>query len=174
VNLAGAWRARTGSIAGLVLQVPDDRGQGQYFLDRVVQCIRAPCPPIREQGQWHTEGRGTLVLSRGRAPSPEQRYEFERTADGLTLRQGGREVARLVSAQSYCREPSDCRGQVENVAACVGDWSCNPDATCSFQCGSGGGSSAPVQCGQAVCPAGQVCCNPLRSICTPPGMMCIQ
>lgn len=37
--------------------------------------------------------------------------------------------------------------------------------------------AAPVtgeKCGTTVCGAGLVCCNPLRNICTPPGMMCIQ
>lgn len=30
------------------------------------------------------------------------------------------------------------------------------------------------RCGEVVCGPGTSCCNPLRSICTPPGMVCIQ
>jgi hypothetical protein len=31
-----------------------------------------------------------------------------------------------------------------------------------------------VRCGTTTCGAGYVCCNPLRNICTRPGMFCIQ
>jgi len=29
-------------------------------------------------------------------------------------------------------------------------------------------------CGDVLCPPGEVCCNPLYSLCTPPGLFCIQ
>lgn len=36
-----------------------------------------------------------------------------------------------------------------------------------------GGPGGP-KCGTAVCPTGMVCCNPVASICTLPGEVCIQ
>ncbi len=30
----------------------------------------------------------------------------------------------------------------------------------------------PITCGNTVCPQGQVCCNPVSSLCTPPGEVC--
>ena len=37
----------------------------------------------------------------------------------------------------------------------------------------GKASCVPQKCGDTVCGPGLVCCNPLRSICTPPGRVCI-
>lgn len=35
-------------------------------------------------------------------------------------------------------------------------------------------AAPPEKCGDTTCPSGTTCCNPLRSICVKPGMVCIQ
>jgi hypothetical protein len=52
---------------------------------------------------------------------------------------------------------------------------CNPErefcpAVCFGTCEQVPGGE---QCGEVVCPKGTECCNPLRSICVPPGDFCI-
>jgi Kazal-type serine protease inhibitor domain len=49
------------------------------------------------------------------------------------------------------------------------DDGCDPDAG-----GADCGGVCVEQCGDATCAPGTSCCNPLRGICTPPGVACIQ
>lgn len=46
---------------------------------------------------------------------------------------------------------------------------CDPEAG-----GADCGGVCVEQCGEATCAPGTTCCNPLRGICTPPGVVCIQ
>lgn len=46
-------------------------------------------------------------------------------------------------------------------------------AQCLNGCKPNGGGGGGEACGDVVCPKDQVCCNPLLSICTPPGGVCI-
>lgn len=46
--------------------------------------------------------------------------------------------------------------------------------TASHRCQAVTAAPSGPRCGSVTCGAGQVCCNPLRGICTAPGMFCIQ
>jgi hypothetical protein len=82
-----------------------------------------------------------------------------------------------VVSQGECPKPAFCGGiagiPCPKGQTCVDDPSdsCDPKqggADCGGICVGG------ERCGDAVCGAGTTCCNPLRSICLPPGRVCIQ
>lgn len=85
-------------------------------------------------------------------------------------------------ARMRCAAGHTCTNTPEG-ARCIADGPscalirCASGTTCVEENGVGrcvADAPAPVRCGSATCAAGYVCCNPLRSICTPPGWSCIQ
>ncbi len=70
-------------------------------------------------------------------------------------------------ASGTCRRPT---GPSCAVIRCAAGYTCRET--------NGVGACVPnatgPQCGSVRCASGQVCCNPLRGICTAPGMFCIQ
>ena len=66
------------------------------------------------------------------------------------------------------------------LGACVADgpscavMRCASGYNCVETNGVGACVPAGGRCGNSVCSFGTVCCNPLRGICTAPGMFCIQ
>jgi hypothetical protein len=98
--------------------------------------------------------------------------------DGVTYGNGCEAAAAGVSVESFgeCEPTGEFCGGIAGFPcpegkACVdapGD-GCDPDnggADC-------GGVCVDV-CGEVTCAPGTSCCNPLRNICTPPGVACIQ
>ena len=124
-------------------------------------------------------------------------YAYTLSGSTLTLSQRGRVVARLRKATSYCSDADQCAEQNLVTPRCVGRFECESNA-CAYRCGapapvtcatvrcasgthcvadaSGARCVADegVRCGAVTCGTGLVCCNPLRGICTRPGMFCIQ
>ena len=72
-------------------------------------------------------------------------YACSLRGDNLVLSQGGRVVARLRKAPSYCGEADDCAEQSLTAPACVGAWACTAARACSYAC-------SPTSVGE-----GQVC-----------------
>jgi len=257
-QLRGAWRGQSGPYTGLVLTETRE-GNGRHFfadVDTGIRCITTPCPSGGRIEGRYTSGPLTLTLSPVGRPSRELaeyygRFYYTLQRNTLTLVRGGRVVARLVRANSYCNEAEDCAEQGLITPRCLGAFTCTDNA-CGYRCGqpapvtcdtlrcdigyfcvagetptdnarcltdcarmrcsstttcqntpegarcvpngpscavmrcaagttcveeNGVGRcepDAPVRCGSATCATGYVCCNPLRSICTPPGWACIQ
>jgi hypothetical protein len=201
-TLLGAWRGRPGTaFTGLVLQSPEARNELRYYLYRRTECADAgTCTPTLETGSYaQTETALTLTPSQGGAQS----LTFTLAGDALTLTLPTGGTALLDRVPNFCEVPSDCARDVAIRASLQcpqGEWQCTRDHMCISHCTNGngalpdfdagnarsappadGGSEPPpvaptgrVSCGDVQCPEGQVCCNPLRSICTPPGMACIQ
>lgn len=89
-------------------------------------------------------------------PCPEGQTCVDDPSDDCDPKHGGSDCGGICVGETdpcavvRCRAGTQCVNQ-DGVAACV-----------------------PVeQCGDVTCPAGLVCCNPLQSICTKPGGVCI-
>lgn len=89
----------------------------------------------------------------------------------------GSGVAACSGAEVPPEEPSFCGG-IAGIPCPAGE-TCvdDPDDGCDPTQGGadcGGVCVAGESCGSVTCGPGTVCCNPLRGICTKPGMVCIQ
>ncbi len=226
----GAWVGDSGPFHGLVFtQQTQSRGHHFFaYVDNGIRCVRAPCPAEAQVEGYFTAAARTVTLR----PSPAVTfptvsfgvYQYTLRGERLTLSQGGRVVAQLHKAPSYCGEPSDCAEQNLVAPRCLGRWTCTAERACRYVCGApptstcanvrctatthceesptgprcvpNGPSCAVIRCaagfvcretdgvgacvaqsrlcGTAVCAEGTTCCNPLRNICTPPGVFCIQ
>jgi hypothetical protein len=158
-SIAGAWVASSGTFQGLVItRTPE--GQGRHFfadVDTGIRCITTPCP-----SQAHLEGRVTagsrnLTLRHPDRPSAESApfygtYAYTLSGSTLTLSQGGRVVARLRKATSYCSDADQCAEQGLITPRCVGRFECESNA-CAYRCGT----PAPVTCASVRCAAGTIC-----------------
>ncbi len=169
-RLAGAWVNVSGPFQGLVItRTPE--GQGRHFfadVDTGIRCITTPCP-----SQAHLEGRVTagtrnLTFRHPDRPSPEAApfygtaYAYTLNGTTLTLAQGGRIVARLRKATSYCSDADQCAEQGLITPRCVGYFSCEANA-CRYRCGQ---PPRPT-CATTTCAPGNICQD------TPDGAQCI-
>lgn len=131
-SLAGAWRAESGTFAGLVLLA---RGGRRTFLaDRAVLCVTTPCPPRRLVGRWRARNGVLRLRPRGERPLA-LRYTLAGTTLTLTDRSGTRFIARLARTPAYCVTAEDCTKQDYARPRCVGHDVCEPAQTCRWECG---------------------------------------
>ena len=115
-------------------------------------------------------------------PCPDGQTCVDDPSDNCDPKHGGADCGGICVAKTnpcaavLCKTGTQCidRG---GVAVCV---PIDPCATvrcrAGTQCVNQGGVAAclPTEpCGETTCSPGMVCCNPLRSICTKPGMVCI-
>lgn len=131
------------SIEGLVL-----RSDRTYFadVDTGIRCVMAPCPShVRVEGKFYATRSYLYLGADGEETGGIKgwyRYDLDQ-GHKLVLRRLGRSnwEQSLSPEGSYCKEASDCANQgIIHIMGgigiqCVGDWKCNSDATCSFECG---------------------------------------
>ena len=117
-------------------------------------------------------------------PCPEGQTCIDDPSDDCDPNNGGADCGGICVAETnpcaavLCITGTECINR-NGVAVCV-PVPTDPCATvrcrAGYQCVNQNGSAAcvPVEpCGETTCSPGFVCCNPLRSICTKPGMVCI-
>ena len=84
----------------------------------------------------------------------------------------------MADQQGTCqKKPEACAEIYSPVCGCNGkDYgnACEANGAGTSVAHAGKCADSGTRCGNGTCGAGQVCCNPLRAICTPPGMFCIQ
>jgi hypothetical protein len=129
-GLGGAYLGKSGFLAGLVLQAgPTSR---TFFADQNVQCVAAPCDPVRIEGTWSSTsheltldlGQQTWVLTYLQRPS------------SLVLTSPTLGVTELTKVRTYCTAAEDCAGQTNIRPLCrFNETVCNPDHSCGFRCG---------------------------------------
>jgi len=129
-SLVGAWQGRGGTFAGLVFSTERPR----FFGDRVVSCVRAPCPPVRIAGTWKTRRGRLLLRPRGARPLIVRYHVAD---DLLTLLRVDDQsiVARLERATTYCSLARDCARQEYPRPRCIGADTCEATHTCAWRCG---------------------------------------
>jgi hypothetical protein len=158
-SLAGAWVGASGPFQGLVI-TRTVQGQGRHFFadaDTGVRCITTPCA-----SQAHLEGRVTagtrnLTLRHPDRPSADAApfygtYAYTLNGATLTLAQGGRIVARLRKATSYCSDADQCAEQRLVTPRCLGRFECESNA-CRYRCGV----APQPTCATTRCAAGTIC-----------------
>lgn len=90
-GLAGYWQL-DGNDRAVALELRED---GSFTSYERVDCIRAPCPPLKHSGSWSVEAvngnvpGGTLRLDYGKST---QVYRFLRPGDTLLLRRKGQKL----------------------------------------------------------------------------------
>lgn len=138
----------TGSYATTDKTTDFDRivleGNGKYFAESDVVCIKAPCNPVRVDGKWtatkpssgHPYGflrlypAGSSEHSTYRVRNVAEHSSFELSTDGKVY-------AKYASNGTYCGSDSDCDGQSYIHPMCVGTPACNVETkTCSWHCGT--------------------------------------
>jgi hypothetical protein len=128
---AGSTRAR---FVRFVFQA-----DGTYFADRRVECIKAPCPPVRESGTYRADRpfwstTGTLTLKSGGSTA---RYPLAIVSRGRTFDlQAFGVTARYKSVGTYCAADADCDGQSYVRPMCLGHAVCDTTTKkCGWRCG---------------------------------------
>jgi hypothetical protein len=148
----GAWVGDSGPFRGLVF-TQQTRSRGRHFfayVDNGIRCVRAPCPSEAQVEGYFTAASRTVTLR----PSPAVTfptvsfgvYQYALRGERLTLSQGGRVVAELRKAVSYCGEASDCAEQSLIAPRCLGRWTCTAERACRYVCGTPISTCANVRC----------------------------
>lgn len=157
--LTGAWVGTTGSFHGLVITRTVE-GQGRHFfadVDTGIRCITAPCPSSAHLEGRVTAGTVNLTLRYPDRPSTQTApfygtYAYTINGSTLTLAQGGRIVARLRKATSYCTEADQCAEEGLITPHCApGGFACESNE-CHFHCGV----THPT-CANTTCAPGTIC-----------------
>lgn len=134
-------------------------------------CITAPCVSP-EKGTWSTYTyRGENRIRINVQGGASQTFSLVKTAQTLKLTRSGHSQTLKIASDAVCDTDADCSANEEcQQRMCLmycpaGDPDCCGPATCQPK-------PSPVQCGRNTCATGEVCCNPLMGICTPPGGVC--
>jgi hypothetical protein len=159
-RFVGAWERDQGGLTAIVFTSTEEGRAHQYFADREVQCVRAPCPPVREEGTFRATTRYLYLTQSG----VTARFSYTLSDDTLTLRSGTRVVHRFHRVASYCgTSASDCDAQSLIHPLCVGAFTCTAEHRCAYRCGT----TDPSGCtSNADCAADQYC---QRSTCSGSG-----
>lgn len=157
-RLVGTWVADGAGLYAQIVFTNTAEGSGHhYFGSRVVTCVRAPCPPVREDGSF-VSGSSNLTLRSG---SATLRLTYTLSGDNLTFRSGTRVVSRFHRGEGYCYQSADCYDQGLFSPRCIGSWTCASNA-CAYRCGR------PDPCASTRCPTGQHCTAPADApMCVP-------
>jgi hypothetical protein len=176
--LAGNYYRQAAGISGFArLELrADGTYAAQIDLSAVALCANYPCL-APESGRWSASpkaGGGHRLRLR---PTGEAArfYDAARTSSALVLSRGGVTETLIALDPDQCLDDADCgAGQTCGEKVCL-MW-CEVDDP--FCCGPSVCEPAPppptTDCGPVQCGAGEVCCNPLDGICTPPGWVCTQ
>jgi hypothetical protein len=135
-------------------------------------CAKAPCF-TSEHGTWTAKKSGTqYTLTLNPSSGPNRTYDVVKHKDGLAASIGGATEKLWSLENGACLDDSDCKATEQCAPrmclmyCAFDDWSCCGPSTCTPK-------PKPVVCGKATCADGEVCCNPIASICTKPGEACI-
>jgi len=179
VAKAGACKPPTTFCGGIAnIQCPDGE-----------QCIDDPsdnCDP--KNGGADCGGicvaKNTFCGGIAGIPCPDGEQCIDDPSDDCDPKNGGADCGGICVAETnpcaavLCKVGTQCINK-GGVAVCV-PVQTDPCATvrciAGTQCVNQGGVAVclPTEpCGDTTCSPGMVCCNPLRSICTKPGMVCI-
>ncbi len=133
----GTWSgesAGTGQFDTLVLMT-----DGRYHNSHKVVCVKAPCPPIGEDGTFELYNRdgARFVAFTSRGATDAQRYEFIQKTGLLQLRHilpGAEWYSMQRAGISWCAESKDCTVQALPPGPCAGGYMCGENQ-CAWKCG---------------------------------------
>jgi hypothetical protein len=182
--LIGSYVDDTGAFKGLVLTHVKHGQRNEFWadVDTGVRCITTPCPSSERIEGTFTAGTKTITLRSTSASSFAQhllgQYRYTKQGDKLTLFRKDFSQS-LAASVSYCAEASDCWSQDLIHPMCLGGWTCSPQNTCGWKCGS-----FPVDPDPVDPPAGAVClsssscaageyCTTEDGVCNPYGMLAV-
>lgn len=201
-KLAGKYYTGAPALGGFARLTLEADGTYTASIDESATCFTSPCIAA-ESGSWRAFAKkGGGVRLRVRPVGATARwYDAARAGATLTLvRAGTTEVLRALGADQ-CLDEADCDAGEEcgpkmclmyclvSDPFCCGPSTCRPktpppcwgawldeNGTCRTPADGVYPASccAGPTCGSAQCAAGEVCCNPIAGICTPPGMACAQ
>lgn len=177
---AGTFRADLGAAPFTLLVLKSDR---TFHAENQVLCVRAPCPPLANDGTYRFTRRTSHKYIRFTTTDGEElgRYEYYYRLgdDNIELRLIGETERQSMQYQSdaWCDVPDDCGLQMLARPRCIGDWTCDSNV-CAYACGEpmedecsaaggsctglrpgacGSGIHAPLSCGGGL---GVTCCMP--------------
>jgi hypothetical protein len=180
--LVGTYSTPTatfGGFARLELKA-NGRYDAKVDMGAIGLCITSPCV-LPESGRWSAFNQGGALKVR---ITPQGKtgtvYAAVKSYNLLTLTANNVTQKLATAPAGRCNTVLDCStGEtcLQNqycLMYCLAD-----DPSC---CGPGTCVATPVQpdggagesCGNVTCGAGEVCCNALDGICTPPGWACTQ
>jgi hypothetical protein len=186
--LVGAYSTPTPTLSGFARL--DLKSDGHYDAKinwaTMQLCVTEPCYGS-QSGRWSAFHQGGALKVR---ITPQGQtgtvYTAVKTYNLLTLTANGVTQKLAIAPAGKCNNVVDCNagetclGPQYCLMYCLADDpSCCGPGTCvapkpPVQNDAGAGTDAGETCGNNVCGAGEVCCNPLDGICTPPGWACTQ
>lgn len=142
-GMYGTWSGKVegiGQFDNLVLMT-----DGSYHNSHQVVCVKAPCPPIGEDGtfQIYSRDRAQFIAFVSQGSKDAQRYEFVYKTGNLRLRHilpGAEWYSMQRPGISWCMESKDCTLQALPPGPCAGGYVCGQNQ-CAWQCGPQGDSA---------------------------------
>src|SRR3954464_7108189 len=111
-GLGGAYIGKSGFLAALVLE--SSLSSKTFFADQNVQCVTAPCDPVRIKGTWSSTP-GALTLDMG---TRTWVLSYVVSPNGLELASPTLGTAELTKVRTYCDAVEDCAGQPNLAPLC--------------------------------------------------------
>jgi hypothetical protein len=111
-----------------------------FHRETMVYCIMAPCPPVASEGTYNFSKSGSTRYLRFLDENGDliDRYAYTLSGDVLKLRVPG-ESARVAyehadNDSAWCGVADDCGLQDLAQPRCPGQWTCNEENTCAYDC----------------------------------------
>jgi len=115
-----------------------------FHAETFVQCFKAPCDPIAEDGHYALLRQDTttyIQLYVGVTKTPIAKYQYELRGDFLNLRLmspagDGSWIPMLRSPTAWCATNNDCAQQSLIPGPCAGQYLCEQGNICNYHCGN--------------------------------------
>ena len=176
--LIGSYTDDTGAFQGLVLTSKKVGQRNEFFadVDTGLRCITTPCPTFQRIEGTFTAGSKTITLYSTTASIPAQhllgKYNYVVQGDKLTLTRKNFSQS-LAKGGSYCAKSDDCYAQDIIHPMCMGGFTCTPQNTCAWKCGTWPPPPVVTVClHSGTCAAGEHCSTE-DGVCNPYGMLAV-
>jgi len=143
-GILGTWKGDTthsGLFETLVFM-----SDGRFHGARNVTCVKAPCPPIAEDGTYKLFSRDARTYVE-LIPLSKQPDRYEYGSDGATLKirplkPGSEWYAMPQAGTAWCGGERDCGLQALPPGPCAGSYVCGAANACTWKCTAGGTEAA--------------------------------
>jgi hypothetical protein len=139
VHLVGTYTGdsyQTGKFSQLVLKT-----DGTYHAMIFVNCVKAPCGDVEQDGRYHLFRRDTIAYFQtyDALGTVIARFQYALAGDTLNLRKldpSATWTPMERSPTAWCATDQDCATQDLLPGPCAGQYRCDDNSACNYHCGT--------------------------------------